>query len=284
VCHRQWSNSLYNGPDPAVANGIIYIGSGYNSVYALNATNGIQLWSYPTGSGIDSSPAVVDDVVFIGSTDHNLYALNATNGAKLWSFTAQYQIDTSAAVDNDVVYVGSGQGGIAKIGPPQWLTTFSNGTFYALNASTGAEIWGFTADSMFSSSPAVVGSTVYIGSFAGTIYALNTTNGNELWHYTTGGAVSSPAVVNGVLYTGSGDGKVYALGSPIPPATVSPSTAPSHSLATSKTLPIIAGVAMVVFIVIVVFLILQRRRKSGSQTLTDTLSDKIPHEKQKIIC
>src|SRR5215471_1523390 len=36
---------------------------------------------------IGSSPAVANGVVYIGSGDHNIYALNASTGAKLWSFT-----------------------------------------------------------------------------------------------------------------------------------------------------------------------------------------------------
>ena len=32
-----------------------------------------------------SSPAVVNGVVYVGSNDENVYALNASTGAKLWS-------------------------------------------------------------------------------------------------------------------------------------------------------------------------------------------------------
>ena len=35
---------------PAVANGVVYIGSGDGNVYALNASTGAKLWSYATGS------------------------------------------------------------------------------------------------------------------------------------------------------------------------------------------------------------------------------------------
>jgi glucose dehydrogenase len=34
---------------PAVANGVVYIGSGDNNVYVLDASTGGVLWSYPTG-------------------------------------------------------------------------------------------------------------------------------------------------------------------------------------------------------------------------------------------
>jgi outer membrane protein assembly factor BamB len=52
-------------------------------VYALKAATGAKLWSYSTRLVVDSSPAVANGVVYIGSEDDNLYALNASTGAKL---------------------------------------------------------------------------------------------------------------------------------------------------------------------------------------------------------
>ena len=56
------------------------------------------------------------------------------------------------------------------------------------------------------------GNTVYIGSDDGKIYALDATSGQEIWDITTGDKVtSSPTVANGILYVGSHDGKLYAI-------------------------------------------------------------------------
>ena len=56
---------------------------------------------------VDSSPAVANGVVYVGSDDDNVYALNASTGAKLWSYTTGGYVDSSPAVANGVVYVGS---------------------------------------------------------------------------------------------------------------------------------------------------------------------------------
>jgi hypothetical protein len=93
---------------PAVVGGIVYVGSVGNMVYALNATTGAQVWSYPTGREVFSSPAVADGVVYVGSEDHNVYALDATTGAKIWNYTTGSWVDSSPAVVDGVVYVGSG--------------------------------------------------------------------------------------------------------------------------------------------------------------------------------
>src|SRR5659263_318007 len=34
---------------------------------------------------VESSPAVANGIVYVGSNDGNIYALNATTGAKLWN-------------------------------------------------------------------------------------------------------------------------------------------------------------------------------------------------------
>src|SRR6516225_4175989 len=60
---------------PAVANGVVYVGSADHDVYALNAGTGALLWKYTTGSSLTGSPAVANGVVYVGSWDDNVYAL-----------------------------------------------------------------------------------------------------------------------------------------------------------------------------------------------------------------
>jgi outer membrane protein assembly factor BamB len=76
-------------------------------VYALNASTGGKLWKHATGYLVYSSPAVANGVVYVGSDDHKVYALNAKTGAKLWSYTAGTDVLPSPAVANGVVYVVS---------------------------------------------------------------------------------------------------------------------------------------------------------------------------------
>ena len=77
-----------------------------DNVYALNASTGAPLWSYATGNSVQSSPAVANGVVYVGSNDDNVYALNASTGALLWSYTTGGRVYSSPAVANGVVYVG----------------------------------------------------------------------------------------------------------------------------------------------------------------------------------
>jgi len=55
-----------------VANGIVYVGSADNKLYAFDAScrQACQpLWSYATGGGISSSPAAANGLVYVGSHD-----------------------------------------------------------------------------------------------------------------------------------------------------------------------------------------------------------------------
>jgi len=52
-----------------------------NPVYTLT-----QLWNYTTGDNVNSSPAVVNGVVYVASYDDNIYALNATTDSETAGF------------------------------------------------------------------------------------------------------------------------------------------------------------------------------------------------------
>jgi hypothetical protein len=51
------------GSSPAVANGVVYVGSENRNLYALDEMTGVKKWSYKTGGNIISSPAVANGVV-----------------------------------------------------------------------------------------------------------------------------------------------------------------------------------------------------------------------------
>ena len=70
------SSDLEVYSSPAVANGVVYVGSEDYKLYALDVVTGARKWSYATGSFIESSPAVANGMVYIVSSDHNVYAFH----------------------------------------------------------------------------------------------------------------------------------------------------------------------------------------------------------------
>jgi outer membrane protein assembly factor BamB len=176
----------------AIVEGVIYFGSDDWNVYALNASTGAKLWSYPTDQPVESSPTIVDGVVYIGSADGKVYALNASTGAKLWSYLTGNAVFSYPTVANGVVYVGS-----------------DDYNLYALNAKSGSKLWSYSTGLYVRSSPTATNGVVYVGSWDDSVYALNAKTGAKLWSYPTGSFVESPIVRDGVVYIGSD--KVYAL-------------------------------------------------------------------------
>jgi outer membrane protein assembly factor BamB len=73
--------------------------------------------------------------------------------------------------------------------------------------SNGQLKWNFTASSC--ATPTVANGVVYVG--AGDLYAINASSGTEIWTASLLGMVGAPAVANGVVYAGSTDTHVYAL-------------------------------------------------------------------------
>jgi len=52
----------------------VVFGSGDGRLYVLSLDDGSELWSYEIGRSLFSSPAVADGVILIGSNDGSLYA------------------------------------------------------------------------------------------------------------------------------------------------------------------------------------------------------------------
>jgi outer membrane protein assembly factor BamB len=201
-----WSASISSdnaASSPAVANGVVYING--DSLFAFDAKTGAQLWSSSIPHGT-SSPAVVGGVVY-GSGGAALAAFNATTGAVLWSASpggALSILGDSPAVAKGVVYIGAsvpGQHGS------------SSGVLYALRARTGKFIWSAPMASGITSSPAVANGVVYVGSDDGTLYAFDAKTGADLAAVTGVAGQSSPTVANGVVYSETTvSGELFALG------------------------------------------------------------------------
>jgi len=222
---------------PTVVGGTLYIGSGDQHVYALDAATGALRWSFATGDVVHASPAVVDGVVYIGSWDRNLYALDAATGRERWRYTTgndttiynQIGIASSAAVVDGLVFVGGRDGHFhvvdAKTGTLRWThdnkmgwtiasPAVKNGVVYfptsdgrrfkALDAATGAVLIDLQNPAISFSSPAIAGDVAFYGSSDGYLNAVDIVHGTLLARFQTDGSKE-----HGGPYTGE-DGVFHA--------------------------------------------------------------------------
>lgn len=142
---------------PAVANGVVYVGSRDASLYAIDARTGEGLWHREDGSAwVISSPAVASGRVYAGrSSSGNLWAHDAGTGADLWVRSTGDWIQGSPEIADGVVHVGNREG---------WVFAFS--------AEDGRELWRYRTGDAVYSSPVVADGRLYVGSDDGHLYAL----------------------------------------------------------------------------------------------------------------
>ncbi len=95
-------------------------------------------------------------------------------------------------------------------------------TITAATASNLHLAWTFKTNGAIAASPVTANGILYIGSWDGYEYALDASTGIELWKQFLGidpktkrcvakGITSTASVVNSILYVGGGDGNMYAL-------------------------------------------------------------------------
>lgn len=212
---------------PAVAGGVVFVGSADHRLYALDAKTGELKWRFQAEGAIASSPAVVAGCVIFSSLDGLIQAVDATTGKSVWTFRTEgecrftapgihgaqprteqmpdpYDVfHSSPVVAGGLVFVGSGDQHV-----------------YALDAGTGALRWKRKTGGVVHATPAVSGGRVFIGSFDRTMYALDAATGAVQWTFLTGedpefhnqvGIASSSAVADGRVFFGCRDGHFYAL-------------------------------------------------------------------------
>jgi PQQ-dependent dehydrogenase (methanol/ethanol family) len=131
---------------PIIANGVMYVTTAFNHVYALNAKTGEEYWHYKHAMApvttsccgpINRGAAVYDDKVYMATVDAKLVALDAKTGSLVWQAeiadSSRGYAETMAptAVDGKILIgTSGGEFGI-------------RGFVRAYDADTGKLIWNF---------------------------------------------------------------------------------------------------------------------------------------------
>jgi eukaryotic-like serine/threonine-protein kinase len=166
---------------PAIADGVVYVGSGDGVLLALDFDTGELRWRYETGDLIgESSPAVGADTVYIGDLAGVLHAVNRRDGTRRWTFTTGSEIKSSPVVVDDVVLVGS-----------------YDANLYAVDAATGAERWTLETDSQVHATPAVHDGLAFIAGCDNILRAVRVSDGREMYQIDTGAYIAASPVIHG---------------------------------------------------------------------------------------
>ncbi len=209
------------------------------SLWALDVRNGDPIWSLKVPPvGVIGHPATDGERVFVwvaeDEADISLRALDIVDGTELWREDSDSIGAGPPRVDNGQVWAGAGDGslrgfdaatgeelvqfdgvglGVNGVASRPAVTAdrvffgSDNGTFYAIDRTSGDAIWAFSTDSTnLPSSPVIADDLVIFGSFDGGVYGLDSNSGELRWRFDGGGNalfLSSAAFVDDAVYIAS---------------------------------------------------------------------------------
>lgn len=184
--------------------GVLYLPTFNNSLYAIDAGTGQTLWTNSdAASGYwDSSPVYVDGMLYICGNDGVVRGINAGTGVTEWerSLTAgvRYIAATPAYAYERLFFADQVD------------------SFHCLSTLDGSTVW--STGGVQHGSTGLADNVAFFGQGAdranGQVRALDCETGQVIWSYQTGGTeiFSSPAITDGVVYIAGMDWNLYAFG------------------------------------------------------------------------
>ncbi|MFJ2198848.1 PQQ-binding-like beta-propeller repeat protein [Streptomyces violaceusniger] len=227
-----WSYALDGQMElSTVADGTVYVDNSEDSLYALDADTGDELWHRHRAEATLFLLGASDGMAFYGDKDH-MYALDADSGEEVWkvedggvhatptkvgdtiyvtygAFLAALKSDTGEVIWKKKYDGSLRQGATVADGVVYPVSGAEGDALYAVDARTGDDLWRFNAGSDIASSPAVADGTVYVGTKDGTLHAVDSDSGQEAWKRAFDGKLWDPAVANGAGDPIVADGVVY---------------------------------------------------------------------------
>jgi len=187
-----------SGGGLAVANGTLFVTSGFGILTALDAASGTTNWVQDLDAGATGAPTAVNGVVYLVTRNATGWAIDSQNGRVLWQ----------------VVGASSQSGILGGPGPvvagPLVVFPFSSGQMLAAVANVGSPAWlasvagkrpgrGFSRISDLSGNPVADGPRIYAGNHSGRVAAFDSTTGQAVWTANEG-AVNAPWLAGGSLF------------------------------------------------------------------------------------
>jgi len=178
-----------NQPPLIVGEAVILAPSG-NPLLALDLETGAAKWTFAPPEGIWERAYASDGKrVFVGLKNKTIAALDASNGKLIWQKDLGINMQVPPLVDEGILYAST-----AFVGPELTPNEHGRAKLFALDTTTGKEIWVFESDDYILQTPARNSDMLFVGGnfYDPTpidegghtrIYALDPVTGSPLWNY-----------------------------------------------------------------------------------------------------
>jgi outer membrane protein assembly factor BamB len=177
----------------AIANGVVYVGSFDEHLYAIDLATANQKWKSKLGP-IKSAVAVRGDRVYVGDADGKFYCVKASDGTKVWTFETGGEITAGANFLGDRVLIGS-----------------HDNTLYCLSKD-GEKLWEFKTEGPVNGSPAVAKDRTFVAGCDSVLHVLKIEDGKETAAIDLGGQAGATAALHGdKLYVGTMTNQVLGI-------------------------------------------------------------------------
>jgi outer membrane protein assembly factor BamB len=192
-----------------------------DSLFAFDASTGSVKWGVHIDHSYSPCEASVDaQTVYVCSYDHYAAAYDIASGQQKWVTALSPGVHYSApvfgsALSGDTLYLTS-----RRDSNPNGALRVAE--IFALNATTGAELWRWTSatsDNSANGSPVIVGRLLVADDEnGGAVFAIDRFTHTEQWRILgnegDAGPKGTPAIIGDTVYVASADASVLAIHAP----------------------------------------------------------------------
>jgi outer membrane protein assembly factor BamB len=193
----------------AVADGRVFITTGYGQVLALDAADGKEIWRQNLTAPAHGAPTVADGRVFAITVENQLQVLAADDGHQLWSHNglpenASLLGAASPAVEGDIVVVPYTSGELFGL-------RIENGrVLWSDNLATTQPVGALASIADVRGQPVIDRDRVYAVSNSGLMVAIELRTGDRVWEQDVG-STHAPWAAGDYVYVLANDDDIVCL-------------------------------------------------------------------------
>jgi outer membrane protein assembly factor BamB len=184
----------------AIADGVVYVGTGKSELVAVDLNSGQPKWRYKTTEAVgESSPAVGGGMVFVGDLAGVFHAVNAATGKGVWTYKTGGEIKSSPVILSDK-------------GGDRVLIGSYDGTLYCFATRDGKTLWTVKTENYVHGTPAVANGVAYFAGCDEIFRGIRISDGREVLKMPAGGNTGASITLEGQsAYFGNFNNEVVRL-------------------------------------------------------------------------